>query len=224
MVEEGRIDRRSILTAATGAVVALTGCIGAGYGSGPNASTNMGDCSPPDEGTELETLLPPASDDRSRSVERKGGATLSDLGDAVAGVRAIYDDNDDDVLDDPFVEIIRFRKEQVNDVSEAASFGKKLPDDDQSTTATEELKQRLTRIAVDDSREGTGALLGRIGFVAAAPDRAHAKELLARSPALSTECRKANEVSSTAAEDDDSRGSSETPTSDSETHNADTGG
>jgi hypothetical protein len=224
MVEEGRIERRSILTAATGVVVALTGCIGTKNVSGPNASTKMEDCSPPDEGTDLKTLLPPASDDRSRSVERKGDATLSDLGDAVAGVRAVYDDNDDDVLDDPFMEIIRFRKEQVHDASEAASNGNELHEDHQSATATEELKQRLNSIAVHDSREGTGALLGRIGFIAAAPDRAHAKELLARSPALSTECRKANEVSSPAAEDDDSRSTSETPTGDSETHTADTEG
>jgi len=199
--------------ATTGAVAVLTGCTGAGETPGPEDSSEERNCSLPDADTDLKTLLPPASDGRSRSVERRSDVVLSDFGDAVEGVRATYDDNDDDVLDDPFVEIIRFREEQVDAGSEAASNAIQLHKGHQSKTATMELKQRLNSIAVDDGRAGTGALLGRIGFVAGAPDRSGAKELLARSPALSTECRKANKVSSPAAENNDPSATSESATS-----------
>ena len=96
--------------------------------------------------------------------------------------------------------IYRFRAEQIEDDSEAASNEIEPHEGHQSKTATVELKRRLNSIAVNDGRAGTEALLERIGFIAAAPDRSEAKELLARSSALSAECRAANEMSPSADE------------------------
>ena len=211
-----QVERRSILTATAGVLAAATGYVGSADRSDSGGDATTEDCSAPDADAELASLLPPATEGRTRIETSKSDASLSDVGDAVAGVRATYDDGDDDVFDDPFVEIYRFRAEQVEDDSEAASNEIEPHEGHQPKTATMELKQRLNSIAVDDGRAGTGALLGRVGFIAAAPNRSEAKELLARSPALSAECRAANEVSPSADEayaDGDETDSPETVTS-----------
>ena len=195
MKNRKQVGRRSVLTATAGVVAAVTGCVETADRSDSGGDATTEACSAPGADAELVSLLPPAAEGRTRTETSKSDASLSDVGDAVAGVRAEYDDGDDDVLDDPFVVIYRFRAEQVEDDSEAASNEIEPRKDHQSETATMELKGRLNSIAVDDGRAGTGALLGRVGFIAAAPDRSEAKELLARSPALSAECRAANEVS-----------------------------
>ena len=187
-------ERRSVLTATAGVLAAVTGCVGTANRSGSGGNATTENCSAPDADAELASLLPPAAEGRTRMETSRSDTSLSDLGDAVAGVRATYDDGDDDVLDDPYVVIYRFRAEQVEN-DRAVSNEIEPHEGHQSKTATMELKGRLNSIAVDDGRAGTGALLGRVGFIAAAPDRSDAKELLARSPALSAECRAANEVS-----------------------------
>ena len=195
MKDRKQAERRSILTATAGVLAAATGCVGSADRFGSSGDAAVEDCSAPDADAELVSLLPPATEGRTRTETSKSDTSLSLVGDAVAGVRATYDDGDDDVFDDPYVVIYRFRAEQVEDDSEAASNEIKLRRGHRPKTATVELKRRLNSIAVDDPRAGTGALLGRVGFIAAAPDRSEAKELLARSPALSAECRAANEVS-----------------------------
>lgn len=195
-----QVERRSVLTATAGVLTAVSGCVGSADRSDSGGDATTEDCSAPGADAELASLLPPATEGRTRMETSKSDRSLSRLGDAVAGVRATYDDGDDDVLDDPYVVIYRFRAEQVEDDSEAASNEIEPHEGHQPKTATMELKRRLNSIAVNDGRAGTGALLGRVGFIAAAPDRSEAKELLARSPALSAECRAANEVSPSADE------------------------
>ena len=215
MKNRKQVGRRSVLTATAGVVAAVTGCVNSANRSNSGGDATAEDCSAPGADAELASLLPPATEGRTRMETSKSDRSLSRLGDAVAGVRATYDDGDDDVLDDPYVVIYRFRAEQVEDDSEAASNEIEPHEGHQPKTATMELKRRLNSIAVNDGRAGTGALLGRVGFIAAAPDRSEAKELLARSPALSAECRAANEVSPSADEayaDEDETDSPETVT------------
>ncbi|PSQ14074.1 hypothetical protein BRD02_10620 [Halobacteriales archaeon QS_8_69_73] len=163
MKNRKQVERRSVLTATAGVLTAVSGCVGSADRSDSGGDATTEDCSAPGADAELASLLPPATEGRTRMETSKSDRSLSRLGDAVAGVRATYDDGDDDVLDDPYVVIYRFRAEQVEDDSEAAS---------------NEIEP----------------------FIAAAPDRSEAKELLARSPALSAECRAANEVSPSADE------------------------
>ena len=89
------------MTATAGVLAAATGCVGSAdrSDSGGNATTE--DCSAPDADAELVSLLPPAAEGRTRIETSESDASLSVVGDAVAGVRATYDDGDDDVLDDP---------------------------------------------------------------------------------------------------------------------------
>ena len=158
------MNRRALLATAAGTLAAaVAGC---------QDGASTGDCSVPAE-TDLATLLPPAPDGYERSSPQRGSEPAREEAETTAVVAAEYRDDDDEVLDDLTVRLLRFREDAA---------------------ARQVLAELLTNVEFDSGRVGTAALLDRVGVVAVAPTRERARSLLVRSPALSARCYERNRV------------------------------
>lgn len=151
-----------------GSVLAATaaGCLDSSQQATTPSPTTTPHCTPPTT-ENLVDVLPPAPSELTRSVDADASQAYLNDYNAVAAVSAEYSDGDDAVLDDSTVWVFRFQD---------------------NANARREIVEQLNSIEFDSGRVGIGVLLGQTGVIAAAPQRQQAQSLLARSPAVSTQC------------------------------------
>ena len=181
------MNRRQLLhsSGVLGATL-LGGCL-----AGTTADSSGSACSIPSD-TDLVSMLPPADGGR-RTVDADASSAYLDEYNAESAVSADYTDGDEAVLDDVTVRGFRFRE---------------------NADAEQVLRRMLNNIEFDSGRVGVGVLVGRVGFVAAAPRRQQAASVLARSPSISERCLESHKLLPSKTRTPDDETSRSTATSD----------